>query len=116
MTILKTIEITVYRGKIEPIVEQRQCKILLYENHLEYIYDYDYKTIEGKTEDLICAAFIPKPHISIELTQATSDNDPELESVPMIQLRYNGVTERVYMEDMDKAEKLYTVIKRWLIS
>jgi len=57
-----------------------------------------------------------KNQIFLELTEATTDNDPTEESVPMVQIRNPSYTERVYMEDMVKAEKLYSVIKRWLIS
>jgi len=114
MKSLYTIDVTVYRGAIEPIIEQRQCKVSFYPNHLEYVYDYDYRTHEDKVENLICATLIPKDQISIDLTQGSSESD--LEQVSMILIKYNCNTERIYMENMDKAEKMYSSIKKWLIS
>lgn len=117
MTAIRTIEVEIYKGKIQPILEQRQCKIVIYENHIEYIYDYDFKDIEtGESESLISAAVLPKSQISLDLTHVVHEDDPSGERIPVVHIKTPCTSERVYAGSMEKAEKVYSVIKRWLIS
>ncbi len=117
MNPVKTIEVEIYKGKAQPITEQRQCKIVIYDNYLEYIYDYDYKDLNsGESESLISASFIPKHQLSLDLTEVVKDDDPTNERVAVIHIKTPSSSERVYIGDITKAEKLYNTIKRWLIS
>jgi hypothetical protein len=113
---LDTIKYNVFRGHLEPVVEQTAAEVTLYDGFLEFIYNYTFEDYDTKTpERRRTALFIRKDHISVGLTSHYHESDPDKKESPRIEIYIQGnYQEFIYLEDEKVAYNIYNKIKHWL--
>jgi hypothetical protein len=110
---IETLEYKVYRGHLEPIIEQRKAELKFYDNYLEIVVDYDVEVYGGEVEHIIHAVLINKYEIGVELGEWYSDNDPKKLCYPRLTIQPSNFN--IYVEEMNTATEIYNKIKRWLL-
>lgn len=116
ITTTNKIKFKPYRGHLEPIREVRKSEIILHDNYLELIYDYNFTDTLHQEENRTAAYLLPKKAISIGLTVWYHEDDKEKIHYPRVEIYTNGsYCEYIYVETMDEADSIYKQIKSWLL-
>jgi hypothetical protein len=115
---LDTIKYNVFRGHLEPVIEQRKCEVNFYPNYMELIQDYTFKPYEPEPDDCDYRRFAtttPKSGMTVELTEHYRSSDPDKTTSPIIYIHtYGKIVDSIQIETMDEAYNIYNKIKHWL--
>lgn len=110
---LERIEYTVYRGHLEPIIEQRSAHLIFYTDYIEIIEDYSFKVYLGDDDSTTAAYLISKRGLDLMLTMWYRDDDPVKTPYPKVEIITSGLS--FYVKTMKEAEFIYNKIKEWLL-
>ena len=119
----KELKWTTYRGKLEPIIEQHLCKIILHKNHVEVLSSYDYTStdyndefeIETTMEVIKFHAVLPRKELALIRTITTHDLDEDKEPINIIQLCHANFEHWIWTGSMKDTNRIFKELRKWML-